>query len=147
MAEGNSTFMGLGVPLNGEFEVTQKTLGTDILTLTGKSGQTGDFLVCQNSAGTEKVIVDSSGNVALAGKLTKMVLGIVALATLASDASATVALTGITTNCAVAIMPTVALTTKHIPFVWASDTDKLGYGGGGVTTAACTVNVWFFDTA
>jgi hypothetical protein len=147
MAEGNSTFMGLGVPLSGEFEVTQKTLANDILTITGKSGQTGDFLVCQNSSGTEKVVVDSSGNMSLAGKVTKMVLGTIALATLASDASAEVALVGLTTSCVVGIIPRAALTTKHIPNVWVHDADVLGYGAGGVTTAACTVNYWYFATA
>jgi hypothetical protein len=49
------------VPLLGESEIVQRTAATDILTITGASSQTGDFLVCRNSAGTEKFYVTSAG--------------------------------------------------------------------------------------
>ena len=61
MAEGTSTFEGLAVPLFGESEIKQQTVATDILTLTGASGQTGDFLVLQNSTGTENLVISASG--------------------------------------------------------------------------------------
>lgn len=147
MAEGNSTFMGLGMPLNGEVELTQSTLGTDILTITGVASQTGDFLVCQNSSGTENFVVDKDGDVSMAGKIDKMVITTVALASLASDASASVALSGITTACAVMIFPRAAATTAAQPVVWVNAADKLGYGAGGTATAAMTVNAWYFTTA
>lgn len=71
MAEGTNTYEGLGVPLlpADGFEVKQQTASssTDIMTLTGASGGTGDFVVCQNSSGTEKLSVDSNGNVVAAG--------------------------------------------------------------------------------
>jgi len=61
MAEGSDSFKGLGVPLFGDFEIKQRTAATDMMTLTGASGQTGDFIVCQNSSGTELFVVDSDG--------------------------------------------------------------------------------------
>ena len=66
MAEGSDTYMGLAVPLFGDFEIKQRTAATDIATITGASGQTGDFIVAQNSAGTEKFVVDKDGGVTLA---------------------------------------------------------------------------------
>jgi hypothetical protein len=64
MAEGTDTAPGgLGVPLYGDFEIKQRTAATDIATLTGASGQAGDFLVCQNSSGTEKFVVGSDGSI------------------------------------------------------------------------------------
>jgi len=61
MAEGNKSYKGLALPLNGEYEQTQLTAATDMVTLTGASGQTGDFIVCQDSSGNEKFVVDSDG--------------------------------------------------------------------------------------
>lgn len=70
MAEGTDTFAGLAVPLLGESEIKQQTVGNDILTITGKSGQTGDFLVCQTSAGTEKVVFSAAGAATVGSTLT-----------------------------------------------------------------------------
>jgi hypothetical protein len=67
MAVGSDAWKGLGVPLNGDFEIKQRTAATDIMTITGASGQSGDFVVCRNSAGAEKLAVDSSGNIVSAG--------------------------------------------------------------------------------
>ena len=61
MAEGTGSYLGMAVPLRGESEITQVTAATDILTLTGATSQTGDFLVCQNSTGTENLVISSSG--------------------------------------------------------------------------------------
>ena len=69
MTVGDKTYGGLGVPLGGEFEITQETLGTDIMTITGVASQSGDFIVCRNSALSEKFVVDVSGNVTAAGTL------------------------------------------------------------------------------
>lgn len=63
MAEGNETYMGLAVPLFGESEIQAQTAANDILTLTGASSHTGDFLVCQNSSGSELAVIDVSGNI------------------------------------------------------------------------------------
>ena len=56
-----STYDGLAVPLNGESQITQITAATDILTITGASSQSGDFIVCENSTGAELFYVDSTG--------------------------------------------------------------------------------------
>jgi hypothetical protein len=61
MAEGDKTYLGLAAPLNGEYEQFQITVATDMVTLTGGASQTGDFLVCQNSSGTEKFVIDKDG--------------------------------------------------------------------------------------
>ena len=63
MAEGNKTFEGLAVPLFGESEIVAENAGTDILTITGAGSHTGDFLVCQDSSGTELAVIDISGNI------------------------------------------------------------------------------------
>jgi len=63
MATGTDTYKGLAVPLFGDFEIKQRTAATDILTLTGASGQTGDFIVAQIAAGTEVFVVEDSGKV------------------------------------------------------------------------------------
>lgn len=147
MAEGNSTYMGLGVPLNGEVEITQKTLGKDIVTLTGAASQTGDFLVCQNSAGTEKLVFDVDGNVLAAGYLNNMLLVTLALGALASDASATAGLAGLATSHTAVIFPTVAIAgSSHFPIVWVNATTRLGYGAAGRACDAMTVAVWYFAT-
>ena len=67
MAEGTNTYEGLAVPLFGESVIAQQTGATDILTLTGGNGQTGDFLVCQSSTGTEKFVVAYDGALTVAG--------------------------------------------------------------------------------
>lgn len=69
MTVGTCSYNGQGVPLNGESEIKQVTLGTDVITITGVASQTGDFLVCRNSAGAEKLSVDVNGNMTLAGNL------------------------------------------------------------------------------
>lgn len=142
MATGTSTYMGLAVPLYGEAQIQGVTAANDVLTITGVSAQTGDYLVLEDSSGNEDFVIGSTGMIGT------MVLGTVALASLASNASATVALTGITTDCVVQIFNRVATTAITVPRVWASDADKLGYSAhSAVTTAAQTVNVWYFKTA
>ena len=142
MATGNLTYMGLAVPLYGEAQITGVTAANDVLTITGVSAQTGDYLVLEDSSGNEDFVIGSTGMIGT------MVLGTVALASLASNASATVALTGITTDHIVQIFNRVAATNHTIPSVWASAADKLGYAShSAVTTAAQTVNVWYFKTA
>lgn len=69
MTVGTCTYNGMAVPLNGECEIKQNTLGTDILTITGATSQTGDFLVCRNSSGTELLSVNASGDLDIAGDL------------------------------------------------------------------------------
>lgn len=63
MATGTNKFKGLALPANGEWQQYQITAANDMATLTGVSGQTGDFLVCENSSGTELFYIDSAGQV------------------------------------------------------------------------------------
>ena len=49
--------MGLAPPLNGEYEQTQQTAATDMVTLTGAASMTGDFVVAQNSTGAELFVL------------------------------------------------------------------------------------------
>lgn len=65
MATGSSTYMGLAVPLWGEFKITQSTGATDIMTLEGGDGQSGDFIVCRTSGETERFVVEDGGNVVI----------------------------------------------------------------------------------
>lgn len=142
MAAGTKTFLGLAVPLFGEATIEQQTAATDILTVKGATAQTGDYLVCADVSGNEDFVVGPTGMIGT------MVLGTVALASLASNASATVALTGITTDCVVGIFSRSGATGTNFPNVWPSASDKLGYtASNGVTSTAATVNVWYFKTA
>lgn len=82
MTVGTKSFMGLAVPLYGESQIAQQTAATDILTITGAGSQSGDFIVCRNSSGTEKFSVDVNGNVVSAGFFqTGLVAGTDALTT------------------------------------------------------------------
>ncbi len=67
MAAGSDSWDGLGVPLNGDFELKNRTDGTDQMTLTAASGDTGDFIVCRNNAETELFVISASGVVDLQG--------------------------------------------------------------------------------
>jgi hypothetical protein len=61
MATGSLTYKGLAVPLWGESEITQITAATDILTITGASGISGDFFICRLTDGTEVVQIQDNG--------------------------------------------------------------------------------------
>ena len=65
MTKGAGTYKGLAVPLFGEFEIKQRTAATDMMTITGASGQTGDFIVA-TAAGTEVFSVEDSGRIVAA---------------------------------------------------------------------------------
>lgn len=67
MTEGTNAFLGLAVPLNGNFEVVSDSATLDILTLTHAASGTGDFIVCQTSAGTETFVVEDGGAVTVGG--------------------------------------------------------------------------------
>jgi hypothetical protein len=64
MAEGVMSYEGLAVPLFGECEIKQQDITKDILTLTSyESNTAGDFIVCQDSDGTELFQVQDDGRV------------------------------------------------------------------------------------
>jgi hypothetical protein len=66
MAEGKDSYRSLMVPLLGDFEIKAQTVATDIVSITGASGQTGDFIVCQSVTGTEAFVVEDSGRMVTA---------------------------------------------------------------------------------
>ena len=57
------TWEGLGLPRLGEYQQVQQTIGNDMATLTGKASMSGDFIVCENSSGTELFIVNVDGDI------------------------------------------------------------------------------------
>jgi len=61
MTTGTSSWKGLGMGLNGEYELTQITAATDMFTLTAASGGTGDFLVLRDSDKSEVWNIDYRG--------------------------------------------------------------------------------------
>jgi len=65
MATGTDAYKGLAVPLFGDFNIKQRTAATDMMTLTGITAQSGDFMVCEDSAGNELVVVKETGDVQL----------------------------------------------------------------------------------
>lgn len=76
MAEGNDAFLGLGVPLVGESEIKQDSPVNDIITITGSTGQEGDFLICQTVDGTERFGIHNSGRVQLRVLTTRPTTGL-----------------------------------------------------------------------
>lgn len=80
MTVGNKTYMGNAMPIYGEAEIVQETLATDILTITGATSQSGDFLVCRNSSGTEKFSIASTGATTFAAGITATTGNVVATA-------------------------------------------------------------------
>ncbi len=67
MAPGTDSWKSLGVPLFGDFELRNRTDGTDHVTLTAASGDTGDFIVCRNNAETEIFVISASGTLDFQG--------------------------------------------------------------------------------
>jgi NADPH-dependent curcumin reductase CurA len=63
MATGEDTFEGLGLPRLGSYQQEQQAVADDMVTLTGKASMSGDFIVCENSAGTELFIVNVDGDI------------------------------------------------------------------------------------
>ena len=76
MAEGSETYKGMAVPLFGESEIVQQTVGNDMLTLTGKASMTGDYIVCQNSTGAEVRVLNAAGEMTLQLAATTQAAGI-----------------------------------------------------------------------
>lgn len=118
MAEGSETYMGLAVPLFGESEIEAQTAANDILTLTGATSHTGDFLVCQNSAGSELAVIDVSGNITgasldITGQLEAASLAVTGIATadipLGQAGVTTYSVPGLTANDVVVISPSEGL--------------------------------------
>jgi hypothetical protein len=63
MATGSSSWDGLGMGLFGEYQLTQITAATDMLTITGAATSgLGDFLVCEDSDGTELAMIRGDGS-------------------------------------------------------------------------------------
>lgn len=145
MAAGNDTYQSLAVPLlpaNG-FLIIQKTASsaTDIVTIQQAASGTGSPLVVRNSSSSNVFGVDSTG------RIRTQVLGSLAVASLASNASATYALTGATTNDAVQLYITTGHATGNGTLIANVHTaDKITVWAVGGSVAAATANVAFFRT-
>lgn len=140
MPVGTDNYKGLAVPLYGQSEIKKQTAATDLLTLTAAAtNDSGDLLVLRDSAGTEKF------SMGVSNFTRKLVMGTVALASLASNASeATVAATGLTTGHVVQIF---AAASGPLPNVYVAAADQLGYGPASRASAAMTVNFLAWLTA
>lgn len=185
MAEGTNTYMGLAVPIYGESEIQQTTLGNDILSITGVASQTGDFLVLQNSSGTERFVIEDGGNVVIVkgaaadvglsikgygadsadfikvmnsdaskifnvnsvGVIKTMCLTTQAIASIASNASTSFSLAGITTDSAVLLLALkTPATANGIAQAFAQGTTRVDVFAEGGSVAANTYAVWAFQT-
>ncbi len=62
MAAGTDTYMGLAVPIRGHSKIQGTSTATDVLTVDGASGASGDILVL-SVAGTEKFVVNYDGSI------------------------------------------------------------------------------------
>lgn len=150
MATGSGTFMGLAVPLFGEFTITQQTGATDIMTIEGGDGQTGDFIVARTSSGTERFVVEDGGNVAITlGSASDVGLKIVQASTPTASPLAVYSNDGTTSRFAVTknsglllrvrtTRPTTGLTKGELMLLFHGSTPKLGVC---TSTAAKTIKL------
>ena len=65
MTTGTKTHKGRAVPLYGESQIVAQVAATDVLTITGASGQTGDYLVLRDLDNNEIMSISSSGDINL----------------------------------------------------------------------------------
>lgn len=63
MTVGTSSWDGLGMGLNGEYEMTQVVAATDFLTMSGATSMSGDFIVLRDVDDTELMWVNSKGSI------------------------------------------------------------------------------------
>jgi len=138
MATGTSTYMGLAVPLFGEFVITQATGATDIMTIEGGDTQTGDFIVARTSTGTERFVVEDGGNIAVVqGAAGDVGLKITQASTPTANALAIYANDGTTSRFAITknhgilprirtTRPTTGLTKGEMLLLFHGSTPKIG---------------------
>ena len=142
MAQGTKAYAGLAVPLYGESTIYNKVVADDILTLQQGASATGSPFVVKTSASANVFGVNSTG------MIRSMILTTVALASLSTNASQSVALSGVTTDDVALLFPTAGTVTGNGVFVAQVLTaDKLTvFNAGALSCAATTANVWFFRT-
>ena len=141
MTTGARTYKGLAVPLLGESEIVQQVAATDILTIRQASAASGLPLVIRNSSSSNIFAVNSLG------AIRTMVMGTIALASLASNASASMALVGATTADVVQFFPTVGLTTGNGVFYGSfASADKVNLYAQGGSVASQTASYLLLRT-
>lgn len=69
MATGSSTYDGLAMGLFGEHQLTQQTIANDILTITSYASNTSDYLVLEDSDGTEQFYINYLGAIYIRNSL------------------------------------------------------------------------------
>ena len=138
MAAGTTTYKGLAVPLYGESTLTQGVGATDILTLKGANGQTGDFLNLIDSTSTERLVVEDGGNIVMTQKAAGDVgLKIVRASTPTAHAISVTTNDGTTNRFAVnaagrllmrvfTTRPTTGLTKGELMLLFHNSTPKIG---------------------
>jgi hypothetical protein len=147
MATGSKVGFQDNVPLHGEFNIVQETATTDVMTITLASSGSGDFIVCENSAGTELFVVNSAGAAKLAGETTfsswpVVKGGTITIASNATSASATA--TGLTTAYSVLVNPIVADAGLAVNVLPAAN--KVTVFLSASVGSACTFNYVAFKT-
>lgn len=127
---------------NGALAVISGAAADNMLTLQQAATHTGHSLQVLNSAGTSKIF-----NIDSTGVIRTMILGTFALASLNSSSTATVSITGLTTNDVCLMLPASALSTGN-GVMWGSATapGTLTYAAGGLSVAAVTMAIWAFRT-
>lgn len=127
---------------NGAVAVVSGAAADNLVTLQQAQSHTGHSLQVLNSAGTSKIF-----NIDSTGVIRTMILGTFTLASLASNSTATVSITGLTTADVALMLPTAALTTGN-GILWGVATagGTLTYASAGGSVAAQTMAIWAFRT-
>jgi hypothetical protein len=141
MAQGTKSYAGLSVPLYGESTIKGQTAADDILTIQAPASHAGGALVVKNSASTNVFGLNSLG------AIRTMVLATIALASLASNASASATLTGATTADVITFFPTAGFATGNGLFLGSILTaDKVTLYSVGGSVASQTANYLLMRT-
>lgn len=140
-ARNSASVTRFSVGPNGALTMASGLAADNLLTLQQAASHTGFSLQVLNSSTGKLFHIDSTG------VIRTMILGTFALASLNSSSTATVSVTGLTTNDVAMIIPTSALITGN-GILWGTATaaGTLTYAAAGLSVAALTAAVWAFRT-
>ena len=141
MAQGLKSYAGMAVPLYGESTIKGQTTADDTLTIQQPASHAASPFVVKNSSSTNVFGLNSLG------AIRTMVLATIALASLASNASASATLTGATTNDVITFFPTAGFATGNGMFMGSILTaDKVTLYSVGGSIASQTANYLLMRT-
>lgn len=125
----------------GNIVITSGLAADNLISATQASTPTGNAIQILNSSGSKVFQVNSSG------AIRTMVLGTYAIASIASNASASYTVTGVTTDDGVVIIPLKTLATGDgVMSGFAQGANRVDIFAAGASVSANTVAIWAIRT-